>query len=253
MAAVRLDDDVIAFRHPGGLIMSTAGSCTARANQTVYVSTKDGAPGSWTHWQQISSKSGYSTLQMTGVGGNTIANLFEKNTCNISIGLLDANAMIAEPAKGYVSCASSHCGGPHNRGGGSAAVPPSTPPNTSTGFCVGPPPKPPPPPSAACQKAINALCSDPVGNKECVAPTVHAYPNAQPFVAAFDAGCALEPKILKPVPEGPCQTVNAVKSWKCYSHLAMDAASGKWSNSATHPNAYCSGYAAKVEAILAKC
>ena len=196
---------------------------------------------------------------MTGAGFNTIANLYENDTCSISIGLLDAAALVAEPPKGYVSCAASLCGGPHayphapgGGSGGRVAVPPSTPPNTSVGFCVGPAPAPPKPPTPACRKAIDTFCNDPAANKACVVPTVKAYPNAQPFAGRFDAGCAVEPRKLKPVPVGPCQRVSEAKSWKCYSHLALDAATGGWSNAAAHPNAYCSE-AASIEAVLATC
>lgn len=47
------------------MILANAGSCTSRVNQTVYLSIKNGAPGSWVYRQFVHAESGYSTLQMT--------------------------------------------------------------------------------------------------------------------------------------------------------------------------------------------
>ena len=46
------------------MVISTAASCHGRVNQTVFLSTEDGAPGSWVYRQLIDAKSGYSTLQV---------------------------------------------------------------------------------------------------------------------------------------------------------------------------------------------
>ena len=85
-----------------GLVLSTAASCTERVNQTIFLSMKNGAPGSWVYRQFVGSHSGYSTLQMTD-GGATIANLYEDNTCAIALALVNPKDMLADGPKGNAS------------------------------------------------------------------------------------------------------------------------------------------------------
>jgi sialidase-1 len=242
---------VVQWPGGNGLVLSTSASCVGRVNQTIFLSLGNGVPGSWLHHQFISPESGYSTLQMTKNGAK-IADLFERGGCSLTLALVDPREMVADTKNlGYLTCASSHCGGAHPE-------PPATPPDPSRGFCVAQPPPPPPPPppiSPACQGELNAFCSNATANARCVGSTVKSYPDAQPFVGRYDTGCTAEPPQPWPhgVPEGPCAAGGGLaKSWRCYSHLALDPA-GSWSNSAPHPNAYCSSDAGALAAIVAKC
>ena len=152
---------------------------------------------------------------------------------------MDPLALVRDGPKGYIPCADAHC----------PDFPPASPPDPAVGFCTAPPPPAPAPPSAACQRLLDAYCADPARNAACVTPTLAFYPNAQPMVARFDAGCAEEPAKPWPrgVPQGPCQSVSGDRSWRCYSHLALDAANRSWTNGAPHPNAYCSEASALTE------
>jgi hypothetical protein len=63
----------------GALLMSNAASCNSkrRVNQTLWLSLRGGAPGSWSYRLLLSNTSGYSTLQIGGDG--RAANLFESS------------------------------------------------------------------------------------------------------------------------------------------------------------------------------
>ena len=66
----------------------------AGVNQTVFLSTKNGAPGSWQYRQFVHPKSGYSTLQVNDDG--MIANLFEQGGCSFTLALIDPKEMIKD-------------------------------------------------------------------------------------------------------------------------------------------------------------
>lgn len=228
---------VVQWESGPGMVLSTAASCTGRVNQTVFVSMDNGSPGSWIYHQFIHPESGYSTLQMAN-NDSTIALFFEKGGCTLTVALVDPREMLKDNDTGYLSCAATHCGGANPTN-------PSVPPDPKIGFCQAkpsppPPPSPPPNITAQCQKKLDAFCSSNVENGDCVDATVHAYPDAQPFVARYDTGCSIEPKKPWPhgFPVGPCQAGGAPKAWRCYSHLALGT-DGGWSNDAQHPNVYC--------------
>ena len=128
------------------MILSTAATCHTRSNQTIFLSTQDGASGSWVYRQLIDARSGYSTLQITDDG--MIANLYEQGGCSFTLALVDPKAMIADGPQGAVPCADAHCSG---------GVAPSPTPSPKTSYCEAPPP---PPPSPACQKLLDAYCNN---------------------------------------------------------------------------------------------
>jgi len=185
---------------------------------------------------------------MTSGKPTMIANLFEKGGCTLTLALVDPGAMVSAGPSGYLSCAQTHC-----PLGGGKAMPPSQPPDPTQGFCSVPPPGPPPPPSEKCQKALDEFCSNSTANKACVGAATGYYPDAQPFTARYDYGCSEEPAKPWPhgVPQGPCLGRTTARDWRCYSHLALSAA-GAWSNSAVHPNAYCTEVAV-LEALYQAC
>lgn len=229
------------------MVLSTAASCTVRGNQTIFLSTNNGAPGSWEYRQLVDAKSGYSTLQMCG---GMIANLYEANTCNLTLALVDPKEMIADGRKPAIPCADSHCPSKVNGGPGFAPPPPPAKVDPHTLYCGAPPKPPRPPPSPQCQAALDDVC---VAAKECF-PTPSPYPGFAPLKALDSLGCAAEPPKPWPhgVPQGPCPAALTTPAWRCYSNLAMNPSKTAWSNAAPHPNAYCSHPGAALEAALQK-
>ena len=92
-----------------------------------------------------------------------------------------------------------------------------------------------PPPSAACQRRLDAYC---LSDATCMAATKKFKWNAS-LVARYDTGCG----------QPHCSPLPTAKAWRCYSPDALDAAERHWSNTAKHPDAYCTQDAA-LRAVL---
>ena len=229
---------VVQDRGNNALVLSTAASCVDRVNQTIFLSLENGAPGSWLYRQPVDPESGYSTLQMTNVHDGLIANLYEQNTCNLTLALIDPKALIAAgPATGAISCQDSHCPRPDWKRGPAHPPPPPSEVDPHTAYCRAPPAPPAPPPSVACQRVLDAICA---GWKSCFSPPVYA--DYAPLVARDSLSCDGEPPKPSPhaLPVGSCPGVVRKPAWRCYSHLALDRNGSGWANSSPHPNAYCS-------------
>ena len=67
------------------MVISTAASCHGRVNQTVFLSTEDGAPGSWVYRQLIDAKSGYSTLQVLHPSPSPFGRCFNSTALPLSL------------------------------------------------------------------------------------------------------------------------------------------------------------------------
>ena len=85
---------VVAWPAGKGLVLSNAASCSARVNQTIYVSTDNGH--TWPHRQFVDARSGYSTLQISGDG--LIANLYEAGGCALNLAKVDPQKIVGDGA-----------------------------------------------------------------------------------------------------------------------------------------------------------
>eukprot|EP01051_Picozoa_sp_SAG22_P014283 SAG22_NODE_1709_length_3761_cov_9.920535_1_plen_573_part_00 len=232
---------VVQAPEANALVLSTAASCAGRFNQTVFLSTDNGKPGSWKYRQLVHIKSGYSTLQMTD-SGRLIAVLFEQGGCELTLGLIDPQEMIADGPRGAIPCADAQC----PRG-----APPPPSPNPQNYYCTAPPL---PPPSPACQRVLDEACHSATRTSGCDIPTPW-YPGGLPLVARYSGGCAEEPAKPWPhgLPQGPCRAASPAKQWRCYSALSLNSNRTEWSNSALHPNAYCSGPGRRLAELYSHC
>eukprot|EP01052_Picozoa_sp_SAG31_P025977 SAG31_NODE_2318_length_5944_cov_17.470488_2_plen_1296_part_00 len=163
----------------GNLILSTPACCVNRVNMSLFLSKKNGRPGSFVYHQHIHSSGGYSTLAMTDSGD--IALLFEqewaidtskpgipagshavKGSGKISLATVAPGTIIKKGASA-VSCSDAHC----------PLFPPPPPPavNPSVGFCRAPPPPPPLSPSPLRCGQFNISLTQQLSDTKCLANT----------------------------------------------------------------------------------